>query len=103
MLHLDFPAKYMDELNQIIRKYLPDAEIWAFGSRVTRQNHEASDLDLVVHNQQPSEALASFKEAVLNSNIPVLIDILDWENIPDAFKKEIQTQYIILHNPEQKK
>ena len=100
MQHLDFPVKYMDVLQKIIREQIPDAEIWAFGSRVNRQNHETSDLDLVIHQKNTaSDAFIKFKESILNSNIPVLIDGLDWSSIPDSFKDEIIKSHVVIYKP----
>lgn len=100
MQHLDFPVKYMDMLKKIIREQIPDAEIWAFGSRVNKQNHETSDLDLVIHQKNTaSDAFIKFKESILNSNIPILIDVLDWGSIPDSFKDEIQKSHVVIYKP----
>ena len=99
MPQLDFPPQYMKVLNEIIHEHIPDAEIWAFGSRVTQQHHDASDLDLTVHNVESVESLDDFRTAVINSNIPVLIDILNWESIPQSFKDEIQKRHVVIHVP----
>ena len=48
MLTLDFPEKYKAALYRILRLYAPYQEIWAYGSRVKGNHHEASDLDLVI-------------------------------------------------------
>lgn len=98
---LDFPSKYKNELQGIIREYIPDAEVWAFGSRINQQSHESSDLDLAVRNIQASGSLEKFKSAITNSNIPILIDILNWENIPQSFKEEILKQHVVIYKPMQ--
>ena len=101
MQHLDFPAKYLDLLKDIIREQIPDAEIWAFGSRVNKQNHETSDLDLVIHQKNTaSDAFVKFKESILDSNIPILIDVLDWTSIPESFKDEIQKSHVVIYQPD---
>jgi len=100
MQHLDFPAKYLVTLNRRIREQIPDAEIWAFGSRINKQNHEASDLDLVVHQKKSKPgAFTKFKNSIINSNIPILIDILDWSSIPDSFKDEIKKNHVVIYSP----
>jgi uncharacterized protein len=37
-------------LLQFLRRYSPEAEVWAYGSRVNGDGHECSDLDLVLRN-----------------------------------------------------
>ncbi len=96
---LELPSKYRDELENIIQEYIPNAEVWAFGSRINQQNHESSDLDLAIHNIQASTLLDKFKSAITNSNIPILIDILNWENIPQSFKDEILKQHVVIYKP----
>ena len=72
-----------------------------FGSRVNKQNHETSDLDLVIHQKNTtSDAFIKFKESILDSNIPILIDVLDWANIPDSFKDEIQKSHVVIYKPD---
>ena len=35
-------------LETLLRRYLPDVEVWAYGSRVNGRSHDGSDLDLVL-------------------------------------------------------
>ena len=43
--------KHLDILQDLLKKYVPNAEVWAYGSRVTGYAHEGSDLDLVLRNR----------------------------------------------------
>ena len=45
---LSLPPSYRRMVEDLLREHVPDAEVWAYGSRVNGQSHEASDLDLVV-------------------------------------------------------
>ena len=45
-LHL--PGRYLQMVQAILQTHLPNAEVWAYGSRVNGDYYEASDLDLVV-------------------------------------------------------
>jgi len=77
-----------------------NAEVWAYGSRVKGSSHEASDLDLVIKTpfNVPllSEQLAKFKLELQESNIPINIQSLDWNAIPENFKKNILMNYEVL-------
>ena len=33
-------------IDNLLRAHVPHCDVWAYGSRVTGENHEASDLDL---------------------------------------------------------
>ena len=69
-------------LQQLLARYLPTVTVWAYGSRVNGDAHEASDLDIVLRSSDlspiPAQELNAFLEAVRESNIPILIDARDW-------------------------
>ena len=77
-------------------------EIWAYGSRVKGTNHDASDLDLVVHfspeqeSAEGFEQLSAFIEALRDSNIPIIVQVMAWSAIPDHFKTNIKSCYQVL-------
>ncbi len=88
-------------LLEIFRNYCPNAEIWAYGSRISGEAHEASDLDLVVKSfNDSSKNIYELKELVNNSDIPIIVDILDYNNIPESFQKEIEKNYIVIFGSE---
>ena len=77
-------------------------EIWAYGSRVKGTNHDTSDLDLVVHfpleqdKNVDYEQLSTFIEALSDSNIPIIVQVMAWHSIPDNFRNNIQSHYQVL-------
>lgn len=97
MANLNVKPKYLEMLNGILSNYCPEAEIWAYGSRVNGESHDGSDLDLVVKSfNNPDKKLYELKELLRDSNIPFLIDINEFDYLPDNFKKEILNGYIII-------
>ena len=72
----------------------------AYGSRVTGNAHDGSDLDLVmIHPEfpdQPQDNGSELRSALIESNIPILVDVLDWARIPEAFKAEIIKNYVVV-------
>ena len=75
-------------------------EIWAYGSRVNGDAHDTSDLDLVIVTKSKEkldiEEFMDFKDALQKSNIPILIQVMDWNRIPKSFQKNILANYEIL-------
>ncbi|MEA2099888.1 MAG: nucleotidyltransferase domain-containing protein [Campylobacterota bacterium] len=71
--------------------------IWAYGSRVNGQAHDMSDLDLALISKDDEkidiDEYISFKELLRDSNIPILIQVLDWNRIPKYFHKNILDNY----------
>lgn len=90
---LDLRPEWLDTVRRLIAAHLPQAEVLAYGSRVQGTAHEASDLDLVARNpadpHQPLTALEDLRVAFSESNLPILVDILDWARIPESFRQEI--------------
>ncbi len=72
-------------------------ELWAYGSRVDGSAHDGSDLDLVVRGQELKEVdiseLLTFQEKLRQSQIPILIQVLDWARIPESFHHNILENY----------
>ena len=88
-------------LLEIAQKTLKESiEILAFGSRVNGNAHDCSDLDLVIRKLDNTKLniteLSNFKDVLMNSNIPFLVDVLDWGRIPQSFKDNINKQYEVL-------
>jgi predicted nucleotidyltransferase len=79
--------------------YVPKAIVWAYGSRTKSQAHQGSDLDLVIIFPEPTMALKQLpllREAIKESDLSILVDILDWDTLPSAFQEEIKTHHVIL-------
>lgn len=90
--------KYLNELLSIFDKYCPQAEIIAYGSRVGGDCHDGSDLDLAIKNlDECGIYLFELKEILRNSDIPFLIDIVEFEKIPESFQKEILKNNITIY------
>jgi len=63
---------------------------------------EASDLDLVIRARRDgsrSPALGRLREALSESDLPMLVDVHDWARIPDSFRREIARAHVVVHEP----
>lgn len=87
--------KHLAELERIFEEYCPKAEIWAFGSRIKNESHSGSDLDLAVKSfHEENKSVPELRELLNDSDIPFLIEILDFEKIPQSFQREILKKYV---------
>jgi predicted nucleotidyltransferase len=72
-------------------------EVWAYGSRVTGNAHEGSDLDLAVRSHNllplPQKIILGIKEKIQYSNIPIVVEIFDWARLPQSFQRNIEAQH----------
>lgn len=87
-------------LNILKQDIQTKVEVRVFGSRVNGRAHSGSDLDLVLcsEDEQPLDIneFMQFKEDLRASNIPFLVDVLDWNRMPDYFQDNINQRYEVL-------
>jgi len=100
MLQLNLSPDYLTQVKKILNQNAPGFEVWAYGSRVNGRGHDASDLDLVLRNpadlQQPIEHLSQLKQSFIDSNLPFLVDVMDWACLPVSYREEIKKRHIII-------
>lgn len=99
---LDMHRRHLALLRELLQLHLPQAEAWAYGSRVNGTGHEASDLDLVIRQpadpKQETPQLPAIREALVESNLPIRVDVVDWARIPDTFHREIERAYVVVQD-----
>ena len=93
---IDISSENWRIVRDILQRYVPDREVWAFGSRAKWTAKEFSDLDIAIIGDKPlSIALtADLREAFQESALPFKIDIVDWANITPSFQQVIQAAKI---------
>jgi len=95
---IDLNPKHLKTIQYILAEYIPDYEVRAFGSRVKWTAKDYSDLDLVVVGSKPlnlrqrGELVEAFEE----SNLPIRVDVLDWQSISEGFRQVISERYEII-------
>jgi predicted nucleotidyltransferase len=75
-------------------------EVWAYGSRVSGDAHDGSDLDLVIRPEKlektPIDILVQLKDKIKYSNIPIIVELFDWARLPVSFHQNIIAQHEVL-------
>ena len=101
---IDLRPDLLDRIKSIIKKYVPEAEVWAFGSRVTWTAKDYSDLDLVIieKEQIPKKRYYQLQEAFEESDLPIKVDVLDWHRITPGFRANIERRYEVVVDGEDK-
>ena len=96
---LDLPERDRKEVARILNTTAPGIEVWVYGSRINGTSYKMSDLDLVLRGRdlEPIDVtiLAAVRNAFSESNIPILVDVLDWAQIPESFRQEVLTDYMV--------
>ncbi len=93
-------TEYLQMLVDIFNSYCPKAEIWAYGSRIKGEAHEGSDLDLVIKNfNSPNKNIYDLRTLINDSDIPIIVEIVDFNNVPASFQEEILKDYVVIFHP----
>lgn len=92
--------KDLQTLQKIFHSVDVPLEVWAYGSRTNGSAHEGSDLDLVIRGENLDkidfDILLDLKEKIQESNIPILVELLDWARIPASFHENIKKKYEVI-------
>ena len=85
---IDLDGKYLQIVKDILRRHVPECKVLVFGSRVTGTAHKYSDLDLAIVCDEPIDwrRLESLKDAFSESDLPIMVDVLDWHTLPESFQ-----------------
>ncbi len=85
----------------ILWKYLDKTQDTAFifGSWATGENRKFSDIDIGIESKRklPSLIIESLKEAFEKSDVPYLVEIVDFADVSEQFR-QVAKQKIILLN-----
>ena len=98
---IDLGESHLATIRRIMREYAPDCEVCAFGSRVTGGARPYSDLDLAIIGGAPLgiERLGLLKEALEESDLPIRVDVIDWHETSDSFRKIVERECVVLVEP----
>ena len=89
---IDISPENWKIVRSILQRYVPDREVWAFGSRAKWTAKEFSDLDIAVISDEPMSIglSADLDEAFQVSALPFKVDVVDWATITPAFRQVIE-------------
>lgn len=95
---IDITEEQRKILVGLLHRYLPDVDVWAYGSRVKWTARPNSDLDLVAFAAPELESqVAELKDALAESDLPFLVDLHIWDDVPKRFHEIIRKEYVVLH------
>ena len=95
--NIDLTVSQRKEILSLLKHYLPDTEVWAYGSRVKFTAKPSSDLDMVAFaSKEQSLSVANLKEAFEESSLPFRVDFFVWDEVPEQFHKNIEAERVVL-------
>ncbi len=98
MLLLDVRPDHLKIVQDILQKYVPAREVWAFGSRAKWTAKEYSDLDLCILGETPLgfATMGLIKESFEDSDLPYKVDVVDWTIISESFRKIVERDRVVV-------
>lgn len=95
---IDVSPQYLETVKAILRRHVPDREVWVFGSRATGTAKEYSDLDLAVIGDTPIDLgrLALLENDFDESELPFKVDVVDWATASESFRQIIRRTAVVL-------
>ena len=100
---VDLTPKERELVLTLLANYLPDTEVWAYGSRVKWTSTPKSDLDLVAFaTPDQAAAVEDLREAFEESNLPFRVDLVVWDEVPESFRPRIGENYAAIATPDRR-
>ncbi|HBG04482.1 MAG: hypothetical protein A2075_24690 [Geobacteraceae bacterium GWC2_58_44] len=95
---IDLTPHDWEEVKHVLRTFVPEYEVWAFGSRAKGTARVYSDLDLAIITEQPLPlaTMADLREAFDDSDLTIKVDVVDWATTSGAFRKIIQDSRVVV-------
>ncbi|MDD9819881.1 MAG: restriction endonuclease subunit S [Nitrospira sp.] len=92
----------LETVREILRRHVPDKEVWAFGSRVQWTARDYSDLDLAICTDEPIplKVMGAISEELSESNLPMKVDVLDMASVSEKFRGIIEEEYAVVQRVE---
>jgi len=99
---INLEPDYLILVQNILKSVVPDCKVMVFGSRTNAKSKKFSDIDLAIIGKErlPLSVLIRLKEAFSESDLPYMVDILDWNLVSPEFRKTIEEQgFEVIQSP----
>lgn len=95
---IDLSPEHLAIIRNILKTEIPGIEVRVFGSRINGKAEKYSDLDLVLVGKEKLDwkRIETLKDAFAESDLPFMVDVVDWYAISDEFRKVIGGESVVL-------
>lgn len=95
---LDIRPDHLQIVQTILRQHVPNCPVWAFGSRAKWTAKDHSDVDLCIVSDKPLDfrLLGALTESFSDSDLPYMVDIVDWATTSESFRKIIVRDKVVV-------
>jgi type I restriction enzyme S subunit len=95
---IDIRPDHWEIVRDILRRHVPQFEVWAFGSRAKWSAKPYSDLDLAVITDKALslKVSAALADDFSESDLPWKVDVVDWATTSESFRQIIEEDKIVV-------
>jgi type I restriction enzyme S subunit len=95
---IDLRPEHLRIVERLLREYVPDREVRAFGSRVAGKAKPTSDLDLCVMGSTSLAAsdIDALDLAFSESTLPFKVDVVEWVRLSARFQQLILQPSVVI-------
>ena len=94
---IDWNPEQKKMIHSLLDTYLPHTQAWVYGSRAEGTARPHSDLDMVVFTKpEQNPQVSQLRDAFEESNLPFRVDLFIWDEVPDAFRRNIRQHHVVL-------
>lgn len=81
-------------LGDVLKRTVPEADVWIYGSRVRGEARRFSDIDLAMDAGAPLSlgTLAELRDALEASDLPYRVDLTDLANVAPEVRARLLTR-----------
>ena len=94
-MNLQIELRHWTILKGILCKY--PYQFYAYGSRVKGKARKFSDLDLCYREEIPLNTLAHLEADFEESDLPFLVELVDWKRMSQEFQDLISKDLIVVN------
>ena len=92
-------ARYQDQMIDVFARAVPAKkfQVYLFGSRARGDEEEGSDADLAISGTEIDRSdLSLIREQWEYSTIPMMLDLVDLQDINSAFYEQVEKEKVLL-------
>jgi len=95
---INAPKEALGFIKRTLKEHFPDCEFRVFGSRINGKIKPYSDIDIAVVGKKKLDftVLSDLKYAFQESELSFRVDVMDWNDLSESFKKIILEKYEVL-------
>ncbi|MDR2593624.1 MAG: nucleotidyltransferase domain-containing protein [Fibromonadaceae bacterium] len=96
-LHVN--ATDLDTIIQVFYRELPDAKVYAFGSRVSdNEPNSEADLDLAIMTGHiiSTERMIAIERSMAEAGLPFTVDVFDYAKLTNKLKDLVEEKHIAI-------